>query len=298
MSQAGWYPDPGGQPGMFRYWDGRAWSQTVSPTPFGGGPQGPQQPLLVRASDAGPAAADTLQEGRRRRPIGAFLVIALVVVGLVVGGGALLTGGLLSPGAGNQGAPSNPTDFCPPQPLTLPTMTQRAQPAGRVQGGMLSYPLLGAPWNPPNGNELRVPFGRDVMEQNVILHPNYDGLGHSWVASVLVAELDAGDGFFSPQQGAEIVSRCLMGEFYGDAVLTRTDLVNEATSVDGRDAWLLEMHLDFSIPDLSETGETAIILIVSTGEASSSLYYASIPDSRPDLLAESRQVQQNLRVES
>ena len=28
---AGWYPDPAGQPGMYRYWDGRSWSAAVSP---------------------------------------------------------------------------------------------------------------------------------------------------------------------------------------------------------------------------------------------------------------------------
>jgi len=141
-----------------------------------------------------------------------------------------------------------------------------------------------------------VPFGRDALEQNVLLHENYNGR-NSWVASVLVGELVAGDGFFSPQQGSEIVSKCIMGAFYSDAVLTREDRVNRATTLDGHDAWLLEMHLGFNIAGLDETGETAIILIVATGEASSSLYYASIPDSRPDLLATARQVQQQLRVE-
>ena len=44
------------------------------------------------------------------------------------------------------------------------------------------------------------------------------------------------------------------------------------------------MHLTFEIPGLQETGETAIIMIVATAPESSSIYYASIPDSRPDLL--------------
>ncbi|MCB0890798.1 MAG: DUF2510 domain-containing protein, partial [Propionibacteriaceae bacterium] len=26
MAQPGWFPDPGGQAGMFRYWDGTAWT--------------------------------------------------------------------------------------------------------------------------------------------------------------------------------------------------------------------------------------------------------------------------------
>lgn len=295
MSQAGWYPDPGGQPGMFRYWDGRAWSPTLSPTPYGPQPLLNQPPLAVRSGDAPYAPGQV--EAPQRRPFGAWAIIALVIVALIAGGGALLTSGVLNPFTPTQSAPSNPTDFCPKRRVGDPTPTavQRAQPAGRVQGGQLSYPLLGAPWAPP-AYEDRVPFGRDALEQNVLLHENYNGR-NSWVASVLVGELVAGDGFFSPQQGSEIVSKCIMGAFYSDAVLTREDRVNRATTLDGHDAWLLEMHLGFNIAGLDETGETAIILIVATGEASSSLYYASIPDSRPDLLATARQVQQQLRVE-
>jgi hypothetical protein len=30
MAQPGWFPDPGGQPGMYRYWDGTAWTQQRS----------------------------------------------------------------------------------------------------------------------------------------------------------------------------------------------------------------------------------------------------------------------------
>src|SRR4029434_9223386 len=29
----GWYPDPGGGQGLFRYWDGKAWSAATSPNP-------------------------------------------------------------------------------------------------------------------------------------------------------------------------------------------------------------------------------------------------------------------------
>ena len=32
-AKAGWYPDPGGGLGLFRYWDGKAWSAATSPNP-------------------------------------------------------------------------------------------------------------------------------------------------------------------------------------------------------------------------------------------------------------------------
>ena len=39
----------------------------------------------------------------------------------------------------------------------------------------------------------------------------------------MVGELVAGDGFFEPKDGAEIVLRCVTGTFYGDAEVTRND---------------------------------------------------------------------------
>ncbi|MAS55264.1 MAG: hypothetical protein CMJ44_11695 [Pimelobacter sp.] len=40
MAAAGWYPDPSGQPGAFRYWDGDVWSETLADTPYGPPPGG------------------------------------------------------------------------------------------------------------------------------------------------------------------------------------------------------------------------------------------------------------------
>ena len=298
MSRAGWYPDPGGAPGMFRWWDGSSWTATLTATPYGPPPPSVLPPPTQAGAPAGAAygygAAGTT--GRRGR--GPLIVVALVgglVLALVAGAVLLFAGRLPNPFSPGQPA-SNPTeDFCPTKLPSATPEVPRVDQAGRVQGGKLSFPLLGAPWGPPFVED-RVPFGRDATEQTVIIEEQYDGL-HSWVASVLVAELVAGDGFFSPEQGADIVATCVLGEFYDDAVVQREDRVNEAATVDGKDAWLIEMHLSFDIPNLQEKGETAIILVVRTGEEASSLYYASIPDSRPDLLAEARQVQEQLRVE-
>ena len=54
MAQPGWYPDPGGQQGMFRYWDGSAWTQQLSANP-GGAPSGPggRNPAMLWAIIAG-----------------------------------------------------------------------------------------------------------------------------------------------------------------------------------------------------------------------------------------------------
>lgn len=294
MSSAGWYPDPGGSPGKYRWWDGQQWTPSLTANPASPPPIHPDLPM--QAAQPSPYAAATVETPRRGRAVATVIIAGVVFIALVAGAiWAInrISGGIFGGGP----APVNPTtDVCPNEPsITESPLTPTAQPAGRVRGGQLSYPQLGEPWGAPT-EETRVPFGRDVIGQDVMLHPNFDGQ-MSWVASVDVGELVAGDGFFSPEQGAEIVTRCVIGVFYGNAEVSRTDVVNRATTVDGYDAWEVEMHLGFSIPGLDETGETAIIVIVSTSLESSSIFYASIPDSRPDLLETARQVQGQLQVE-
>ncbi len=286
---------------MFRWWDGTQWTPALTSNPYSPSPLPPDAGQLpIRSTQPTPGFTgytDAVDRPSGKRPVAALAVVGLLVVGLIVGGVVLLGGGSLNPFGGATPA-SNPTgDVCPKRSVVESPQPRSVQPAGRVRGGDLSYPQLGSPWGAV-AEETRVPFGRDVFGQSVMVEENYDGKGSSWVASLVVGELIAGDGFFSPQQGAEIVTRCIMGVFYGDAVLDRADRVNQATTVDGRDAWVVEMHLGFSIKGLNEKGETAIIVIVATSAESSSIYYASIPDSRPELLTTARRVQSQLRVEA
>ncbi len=234
----------------------------------------------------------------RRRAAGWWLAggAALVAIGVLVWFIAQGLGGILPavPDPGNGTASAN---ICPKPDTSASATAPTQHNDGRVHGGKISYPKLGSPWGEVGGDN-RVPFGRDVASQIVVQEENYNGLGSSWVSSVLIGELVAGDGFFSPREGSEIVMKCVVGEFYGDAVVDRRDVDSKAMTVDGHDAWLLESHLTFDIPNLKTKGETAIVVIVDTGAESSSLYYASIPDTAdPQLLADARELLPKLTVD-
>jgi hypothetical protein len=319
----GWYPDPGGGQGLFRYWDGKAWSAAVSPNPSapppgqglvsGGTPQqgGPAygqqdsqaygqggQPTYGQSpygQDYGSAYTNYQELEKKKSPIGWWIAGAALVIGIIIVAVIAIravTGGDTGTTGGPAGQPSQ--DVCPPQITASPEPPPPSPPAdGRVHGGPVSYPMLGPPWGPPQGDS-RVPFGTEVQSQNVVLENDYDGNGGLWVAQILVGELQAGDGFFTPEQGSQIVVKCILGRFYGDNPVKSNVKVNEKTTIDGHDAWLVESHLTFDIAGLKTKGELLIVAIVSAGNRSG-LYYASIPDTTPGLPIEGGQLVQPAR---
>jgi Protein of unknown function (DUF2510) len=339
-AKAGWYPDPGGGQGLYRYWDGKSWSAATSPNP------GAPPPTQGLASIGQPASGSTVGQAggtlgqtgtsygqasggfgpgsgfapgsgfgsgsqpaygagnptayanyqqiqKKKSPVGwwiagAALVVVIVVVAVIairaVAGGNT---GIATPGGG----PAS-QDTCPPKKTE--TADPNADPNdGRVHGGPLSYPTLGSPWGPPVPDD-RVPFGTDVLSQLVVVEPNY-APDSNWVASVLVGELQAGDGFFTPEQGSQIVVKCILGAFYGNAAVGSDVKKNEAITIDGHEGWIVESHLTFDIPGLKTKGEQLIVVIVSAG-ARSGLYYASIPDTTPELLKPARDLIKQLKV--
>ncbi len=317
MAQAGWYPDPGGVAGLYRYWDGKAWSAVTSASPSSPPPSQTiigtptANPAQTPATRPQPVASQTSYRpgqpvpgygtdyrsyqqipAKRRRfagwwiGIGAVVVVLALVIVFVVRG---VTG---SGGIGSSSGQGS-EDACPSIPSSSISAGQTTGD-GRVHGGPISYPELGSPWGTPSPDD-RVPFGTDVLTQDVFIEPNYDGL-HSWVASVLIGQLIAGDGFFSPEQGSQIVVKCIIGAFYDNAVVTRDDKVNQATTVDGHQAWIVKTHLSFDIPKLRTKGETATIVIISAG-VTSGLFYSSIPDTSPQLQAPADQVLKELTVD-
>ena len=328
----GWYPDPGGGQGLFRYWDGKAWSAATSPNPSapppspglvgggtaqqGGPPYGETgQPTHAQTEQAGygqgaPAAfgqstydptyggayANYQELQKKKTPVGWWIAgAALVIIIIVVAVLAIraVTGGDTGTSGGPVTQPSQ--DACPPQSTATPEAPASHPADGRVHGGPVSYPQLGSPWSPPQG-ETRVPFGSDVLSQLVPVETNYDGQGGDWVAQVTVGELQAGDGFFTPEQGSQIVVKCILGTFYGDNPVNSNVKVNEKVTIDDHDGWLVESQLTFDIEGLETKGELLIVAIVSAGNRSG-LYYASIPDTTPELVQPARDALRQLQVD-
>jgi hypothetical protein len=289
----GWYPDPAGAPGRYRFWDGRTWGSATADRPDIG------QPPLPPASGARPSGGRTAPDPRLVGPppgrrwgwwlAAAAVLMAVVVVGVLVvrsvGGGLL--DGPDTPGEGRS------RDPC----VNASTSSSPLTPSSgdRVRSGQLSYPRLPAPFGRPI-DDRRTPFGHDVQSQQALVERSADGQT-TWVAWALIARLLAGDGFYGPEQGAGVVAQCVVALFYDNHEIKRTDTRREALTVDGHEAYLIESHLTFDIPGIRAKGETMIVVVVDVGtNGEAGLFYGTIPDNAPQFLPPIRAALADLQV--
>jgi hypothetical protein len=281
MVDKGWYPDPGGQPRLFRYWDGQVWTNQTTTNP-------------QRSPTTGPQEAATFGNSRKPARLWIGFGAAIVALALIVWGIALALPNLVSPDNPWWPSGNSTADFCPTISGSA-SDTPSPQVPGQVSAGGLSYPTLGKPWQAPHPED-RVPYGTMALVQEAMDQTDYDGQGHGWVSSVLVSGLVSGDGFADSQNAAENVMRCVPGLFYSNNIIDRKDLSAGSRTVDGHSGWLIDSHFSFNIPGLNAKGERVLILAVQVEGDRFGLFYASIPDTRPEHLPDAMQAMDRLKV--
>jgi hypothetical protein len=243
MSAPGWYPDPGGAPGQFRYWDGTTWSPTTSPTP--GTP--PTEP------------------GNKKPPIGLFIGIAAGVLAL-----ALIAVVLILNPFKNTDITDGPVDTSTPtqtswnetsKPTTPPPTGKSATPTnpqptggtnvtcpegspGSRQSKDISGKLTGGGLvvNQVPGWPLRsigLSFASDVQSQMYMVTSD-------WMNDIAVGALSMADGFDTPQQSAEMVMQCLASSGFYTGFKSRTDLYSKAVTVSGKPGWHIRSEIRVS----------------------------------------------------
>ena len=277
----GWYPDPDGAPGTVRWWNGAGWSDVT--TPAGPGvtvgrafeTPTPRELLPPSEWDAWGTRANGVWEpaGRRRsrrRP----LLIGLGALDVVL---VLL---LVAIAMGDDGPDDPPVAGSTSQPTsTFPPGTVRVfdEAAG------ISYPFLGDGWFEwDRGPQFEttetagqyfitqedLPDGFDVFIAQCTsgpLAPDYGYAGAGSLQSTVTAVADSVRVLHYPGPNERAVRR------------------DEARTVDGAPAHLIEFQLSWDVEGYEATGERAALLLVDVGRAQPALLYLSIPNTHAEL---------------
>src|SRR4029453_7153843 len=207
MADAGWYPDPAGVPGRYRYWDGAKWSSFTTDDPRR--PGAAKSPASSSSpSEPGKAGPPPSRPSRRRR-IGLMIAVLAVALGVVVAS-AIFVGNFRSvvnnplpaspaSGTGNSSAARTPSSTATPSatpsaspqkpcPKGNPYQRARHPSDSRVYGGNLSFEAQ--PAFEAAVVESRFSFAYDVLQQSIAVSQN-----PNWIAQLAVGQLRRKDGF-------------------------------------------------------------------------------------------------------
>ncbi|WP_203568291.1 DUF2510 domain-containing protein [Aestuariimicrobium ganziense] len=272
MSQPGWYPDPAGQPGHFRYWDGQGWSQESTPNPSMGAPTG---------APGGPSSPyGTPQRGGLGRTLGIVAVIA--VVALVAWLAIRAIGGTDTVGedtntstptvsawdetSSPSATPSSPDPSGSGAQVNCPdpgtAHSPRGAVNGRISGGGLSFAEIPG-WEVTGG------WGLDWADDR---HGQRTTVTPGWAAIAVVGEV--------PQQrhadtktAARQLMSCMASSDYYPTLTKRVDKALEEVTVDGAKGWRITSELYVSGRDVK--GDIAVVVVLDIGDADTFSVYAS-----------------------
>ncbi|MBB3086054.1 DUF2510 domain-containing protein [Geodermatophilus sabuli] len=267
----GWYPDPDGAPGMARWWNGAAWSDVT--TPAGPGVQvqaAPgQAPAPAPSVVPPPTPSPGRGGGRAAWAVGLSVlgVVLVVLIGFLVGRPSDLSD--------DDGATSGPPVAAGP---TFPPGTVRIvdEAAG------IAYPFLGGGWYE---YDLGVVVETTSVAGQFFTTQDLTPDGGTFIAQCTSGPLAPEFGYAGPgslQGTVAQVADSVRGNYY-PAPNERRILRDEARTVDGAAAHLIEFDLKWDVEGYDATGERAALLLVDVGRPAPALLYVSIPNTHAEL---------------
>jgi hypothetical protein len=288
----GWYPDPAGSDELFRWWDGRFWTDAIS--------ESDQSPAPVSLLSAGVAF-----DPDARKSSSAVKKLLVLTAGFAVFVAAGLGVGLViwrEPNSSNgpqRGIPLNTLSPVAPGVHSVP-----AAPAGRLDEttgvatiGPASLTLPGPPYD----------LYEDPMQVSGVfdtffladadVHDDFDGK-HGWSAIVGLAHLTPAltQSSHLEQVGSAALLRMSRFFFNGHPTSFRRVTYSDR-SVDGHSGVRVTMEVHYAIKQLPSRYDTVTMLLVRLDDGSMVAAVSTVPnDADPELQRLARQSVESLTV--
>lgn len=303
MAVRGWYPDPGGTSGLFRYFDGAAWTPHTT--------RNPADPL-PNGGSGGPGGRPEGRAQRNSAPliIGVAAALVLIVIAAFViwnpfDDDEIPTSTSTVSGWDDSSPIASPTPT--PTPSEAPSRTGKtprdvntptpesstsAEPVacdlgganefptpetdGRVHGGPLSFEQL-ADWNEARPSS-RFFFSHDSYVQELVLPEELP-----WAASVQVGVLDPLPGEPDAAETTQLLLQCLTSsDFYTSVDVQVTKNETQKITIGSAAATQLDAVLEFEHPKLTTTGSNIRMIVVDSDPQT--YYFHAVPKERNDLI--------------
>jgi hypothetical protein len=287
----GWYPDPSGEPGRLRWWDGTQWTDRTR----GEDDEMSSHPDRPRGF-GGFRGLGALRGSVNAAPL-VIAAVAGIAVLLVVA--LVLVGGNNTTASGERELPTELPTAVPetPLPATVAPCDTLASPsvapgtpnpspprAGRTRvtdaNAGISYAGQGEPWRPWDrvwttpGLNTQFSTGYYIVTQNNTPDGEYYATVLSGTVTARVGDGPPAD----PRCVAEQVAEDVRQAYYPQPN-DRTLLESHPTTVSGHPAYVLRFHLKFHVNGFTAQGEQVGIMVINTGRPQLAVLYLSIPDT-------------------
>jgi hypothetical protein len=257
-ARPGWYPDPGGDQGRFRWWDGSGWTSAVSDS----------------AHAAPPARSRSLRNAAAsRRSLAAWsLGLALVAVAGVVLGRVFWhdpTGSSRSAAAGVTAKPS---------PSGVPGELDQSSREARI--GDASMRLPGDPYQ-LRADPMRVKNLFDsYFAAGAIVHEDYHQ-GQDWSAVVGLAHVAPTATRDEVDATAATVGQQIAATFFDHSPTTIERASVAEHSVDGCSGYVFTAVVSYLIPGLASRADELTVIVVRLDDGTRVAAFSSVPTDAP-----------------
>ena len=298
----GWYPDPGGRPDRYRYWDGRSWSEETSTDPADPPPGSPGRPRTPPADD-------------RHYNGAAFGIAALALVVVVVSAVVIIrrTADTDPFGVAASGAtPSASWNDGTSVPHAVSPGAVRSMPNDGSTDGQVTCPVGEPAKLAPHPLDGRVHGGRLIMarvEGYSAPAPEYmlswmsdtEGVSQTtepgWQSIFAVGELQRSTDFATVEAAAHSSMDCAMRTDWYLHLTGHKAVRDEPTTVAGHPAWILTWDVYDDTPGLSVPGDELTFVAVNDGRTDAySMWCGMVPLEDVNRLALDQKVLAGLQV--